>query len=215
MTSTKGQFLETQAEQRQELRETARPWQGGFEPSPGSLRTAGSGARAAPLTCRRSACGGTWPARPCSAGRPRCAQPGSRRSTAEGLSAPGRAAPPAPASRRSCPARRGSSRPRPPASCRPEAGRAAREPQTRASPGRTANTRQISAPANINRATASFRLPQYNSLPVPKSRERGIRKGKDSLGFRGAFPWTRGLCLFSRLSPRSLTNDKNQNQNSE
>lgn len=134
MTSTKGQFLETQAEQRQELRETARPWQGGFEPSPGSLRTAGSGTRAAPLTCRRSACGGTWPARPCSAGRPRCAQPGSRRSTAEGLSAPGRAAPPAPASRRSCPARRGSSRPRPPAFCRPEAGRAAREPLDQSQP---------------------------------------------------------------------------------
>lgn len=104
MTFTKRQFIDTQREQRRETRTKRDSWscrQTDLEPSltcwsPHLVPRAG----AASLT--QKVC--TWKvraARPCSAGRPRCALPGSRRSRAECLSAPGHAAPPAPASHRS------------------------------------------------------------------------------------------------------------------
>lgn len=155
VTFTKRQFIDTQREQRRDTRTKRDSWsvvgRRAWNPAPTAgcptPRTAG---RAASLTCRRFACGGTWAARPCSAGRPRCALPGSRRSRAECLSAPGHAAPPAPASHRSCPARRGSSRPQPSASCRSVKGSAARHPLTRTSPGQTAKTRVRSAAARLS-----------------------------------------------------------------
>lgn len=177
MTFTKRRFLETQSEQ--DGNTGRQPVCGRGDSNPVRLlllvtpRTAGARDPAAHLTCRRSACGGTWVAPPCSAGPPRCAPPGSRRSTAEGLSAPGRAAPPAPASHRSCPARRGSSRPQPPASCRPEVGSAARNPreQSKSRP-KSKDRADCSAPANINRDAASLTLLQHNTSGSQISRGR-------------------------------------------
>lgn len=112
----------------------------------------------APLTCRRSACGGTWAAPPCSAGRPHCAPLGSRRSTEGHPPVPGRAAPPGPGSRRSCPVRHDSSRPQPPASCRQaaELHRDALDHQQPGPDGREHRTGPTgTAPANFNTAAAS------------------------------------------------------------
>lgn len=155
---------------------------------------------------------------PCSAGPPRSAPLGSLRSTAADLSAPGRAAPPAPASHRSCPARRGNSRPQPPASCRAAVGSAAHKPLEQSKPRpKSENHTDCSAPANINRAAASLTLQEYNSLPVSKSRERGIKKGTinpripESIHSNDSgFP-----CLRGSLSLNSLTGNKNHNRNRE
>lgn len=61
------------------------------------------------LTCKRSAWFCTWPARPCTLGRPRCALPGSPRSRAGGPLSPLPSSPGRKWSHRSCQARHGSS----------------------------------------------------------------------------------------------------------
>ena len=154
----------------------------------------------ASLTCRRFACGGTWAARPCSAGRPRCALPGNRRSRAEGLSAPGRAAPPTPGSHRSCPARRGSNRPQPRASCRSEEGSAVRNLLIRASPGQTAKTRLSSAPARLSWHAASSNWVSSSRIHFrfPNLARKGS-EGQDPLGDSRELSNRLGFCLSWRV----------------